>query len=79
MVLSHLPPVSFGRDTEAGGPFYLVSMPGKVKYHTQGVNAYLYVETRPPVIWTGKNEYGRVEIWWTGKNNEGAKKGLPKP
>ena len=23
----------------------------------------IYVETRPPVIWTGKNEYGRVEIW----------------
>ena len=21
---------------------------------------------RPPVIWMGKNEYGRVEIWWTG-------------
>ena len=31
----------------------------------------LYVETRPPIIWTGKNEYGRVEILvdglWTGK------------
>ena len=27
---------------------------------------YLYVETRPPVIWTGKNEYGRVEIWVDG-------------
>ena len=31
----------------------------------------LYLETRPPVIWTGKNEYGRVQIWvdgwWTGK------------
>ena len=26
----------------------------------------LYLETRPPVIWTGKNEYGRVEIWRTG-------------
>ena len=26
----------------------------------------LYVETRPPVIWTGKNKYGRVEIWWMG-------------
>ena len=28
--------------------------------------AQLYVETCPPVIWTGKNEYGQVEIWWTG-------------
>ena len=27
----------------------------------------LYVETRPPVIWTGKNEYGQVEIWVDGK------------
>ena len=40
--------------------------------------AQLYVETRPPVIWTGKNEYGWVEVWvdgqWTDKKNEGAKK-----
>ena len=21
----------------------------------------------PPIIWMGKNEYGRVEIWWTGE------------
>ena len=28
----------------------------------------LYVETRPPIIWTRKNEYGRVKIYgWTGK------------
>ena len=33
-VTSHLP-VSFGR---AGGPFYLVAMPGEVKDPTQGVN-----------------------------------------
>ena len=52
MVQSHLPPfrilgnfftphlpVSFGRDIKkAGGPFYLVSMPGEVKDPTQGVN-----------------------------------------
>ena len=34
-------------------------------------SAQLYVETCPPFIWAGKNEYGRVEIWldgwWTGK------------
>ena len=37
-----------------------------------------YVETRPPVIWTGKNEYGRVEIWvdgwWKGKKMKQPKK-----
>ena len=31
-------------------------------------------KTCPPVIWTGKNEYGRVEIWVDGYKNEGAKK-----
>ena len=36
----------------------------------------LYVETRPPVIWTGKNEYGRVEIWVDGYK---MKELLPKP
>ena len=48
MVQSHLPPfrnlgnfvhltlpVSFGRDTKAGGPFYLVSVPGEIKDPTQ--------------------------------------------
>ena len=30
------------------------------------LQAYLYAETRQPVIWTGKNEYGRVEIWVDG-------------
>ena len=42
------------------------------------LESQLYVETRPPVIWMGKNEYGRVEIWvdgwWMGKKNEGVKK-----
>ena len=42
-----------------------------------GANSLLYVETRPHVIWTGKNEYGRVEIWvdgwWTGKKSDGGK------
>ena len=33
----HLP-VSFGRDTESRGPFYLVSVPGEGKDPTQGVN-----------------------------------------
>ena len=33
----------------------------------------LYAETRPPVIWMGKNSYGRVEIWVDGLKNEGAK------
>ena len=28
--------------------------------------AYLYIETRSPVICTGKNEFGRVEIWVDG-------------
>ena len=28
--------LSFGRDTKPVGPFYLVSMPGEVKYPTQG-------------------------------------------
>ena len=28
-----------------------------------GIAIELYVETRPPVIRTGKNEYGRAEIW----------------
>ena len=32
-------PVSFGR-SKTVGPFHLVSMPGKVKDHTQGVNLY---------------------------------------
>ena len=40
--------------------------------------AYLYVETRPRVIWTGKNEYGRVEIWvdgwWMGKKRRSKKR-----
>ena len=36
--------------------------------------AELYVETRPPVIWTGKNQCGRVEIWVDRWTNEGAKK-----
>ena len=40
----------------------------------------LYAETRPPVIWTGKNCCGRVEIWvdgwWTGKNMKEQKKFL---
>ena len=40
MVQSHLPPVSFGREIKAGGPFYLVSKPEKVKDPTQGVNVY---------------------------------------
>ena len=31
----HLP-VSFGRTLKAGGPFYLVSMPGDIKDPTQG-------------------------------------------
>ena len=35
------------------------------------------------VIWTGKNEYGRVEIWvdgwWTGKKMKEQKKGLSEP
>ena len=35
--------------------------------------AQLYVETRPSVIRTGKNEYGRAEIWVDGYKNEGAK------
>ena len=35
---------------------------------------YLYVETHPPIIWMGKNEYGRVEIWWMGKNMKEQKK-----
>jgi len=34
----------------------------------------LYAETRPPIIWTSKNEYGRVEIWvdgwWMGKKSK---------
>ena len=30
------------------------------------LGAQLYVETRPPVIRTGKNEYGRAEIWVDG-------------
>ena len=34
----------------------------------------LYVETRPPVIRTGKKEYGRAEIWVDGVKNEGVKK-----
>ena len=52
-----------------------VSLPGHI--HTA---AYLYVETRPPIIRTGKNEYGWAEIWVDGVKNEGAKKkGLPKP
>ena len=31
-------PLSFGRDTKAVGPFYLVSMPGEEKDPTQGIN-----------------------------------------
>ena len=52
VVQSHLPPFRnlgnfvhptfaciFSEETlKAGGPFYLVSMPGEVKDHTQGVN-----------------------------------------
>ena len=38
---------------------------------SRGTQPKLYVETRPPFIWTGKNEYRRVEIWvdgcWMGK------------
>ena len=39
-----------------------------VKYiwHYHVHHPWLYVETRPPIIWTGKNEYGRVEIWVDG-------------
>ena len=38
----------------------------------------LYLDTCPPVIWMGKNEYGRVEIWRTGCGwvKKGAKKGF---
>ena len=43
------------------------------------LHTLLYVETRPPVIWMGKNEYGQVEIWVDGYKNEGGKKGVPKP
>ena len=32
---------SFGRDTKAVGPFYLVSMPGEVKDPMQGNGKYL--------------------------------------
>ena len=44
------------------------------------VSALLYVETRPPVIWTGKNECGRVETWvGCGRVKKcRSKKGLPK-
>ena len=34
--------------------------------HVCFFQAQLYAETRPPVIWTGKNEYGQVEIWVDG-------------
>ena len=34
-------PVSFGRDSKAVGPFYLVSMPGEIKDPTQGAGKYL--------------------------------------
>ena len=40
------------------------------------LQSQLYVETRPPVIWTGKNEYGREKYGRTGGGrvkNEGAK------
>ena len=32
------PDLSFGETLKAVGPFYLVSMPGEVKYPTHGVN-----------------------------------------
>ena len=38
-------PVSFGGDTKIVGPFYLVSMPGEVKYHTQGMNVEPVVDS----------------------------------
>ena len=35
------------------------------------VGSQLYIETRAPIIWTGENRCGQVEIWvngwWTGK------------
>ena len=37
-------PVSLGGDTNAVGPFYLVSTPGEVKDPTQGVNV------EPPLL-----------------------------
>ena len=31
-----------------------------------GLSNSLYAETRPPIIWTGKNRCGWVEIWVDG-------------
>ena len=40
--------------------------------------AQLYIETRPPVIWTAKNHCGWVEIWvdgwWMGKKRRSTQK-----
>ena len=44
--------------------------------HCQNIIVHMLVKTRPPVIWTGKNEYGRVVMWVDGWWN---KKSLPKP
>ena len=58
MVQCHLPPFRNLRNfihptfacfleelSKAGGPFYLVSMPGEVKDPTQGVNVYAVVDS----------------------------------
>ena len=35
------------------------------------MHSFIYAETRPPVIWMGKNHCGQVEIWIDGyKINE---------
>ena len=35
-----------------------------IKYYQQSqYHSRVYAETRPPVIWAGKNHCGRAEIW----------------
>ena len=36
---------------------------GDVQKGLRPREAQFYVETTPPVIWTGKTRFGRVEIW----------------
>ena len=35
----------------------------KTKFYYVLLLTELYAEIRPPIIWTGKNKYERVEIW----------------
>ena len=60
-------PVSFGGDTKTVGPFYLVSIPGEVKYSTQGVNVQPVVDcTR-----VGVNSAPELDFLANSKSNSG--------